>query len=915
MKYASAFLVLMIYTFMCSAQEGDYFLTHHTYDDNRYDPENFDVEQDSNGLIYIANKGGVLRYDGRSWDLVRCPGSVYDVLITPKNQVYVAGKMGFGYLQYTTGLANASYIPLFSKVGPDGILKAEQRNDSIFFLSNQTLYLYLESTKTVRSIRAPESNEFTNMFFLSGSLLLQTQDKTIYTYRKGKLRPVHAGFPKDTWILFTATHPTNKSVSLIGTDQNELYWMRNGKATKVNTKDDGYIEQSELTSCRWISNNLIAIGTLRGGVVFLNATTGAIDKIVNYRTGLPDNEVYALGNDRDLGVWVAHAYGFTRIAPDLPFRCYSNFPGMEGNLLAVMPFENTLYVGTSTGMYFLNEVKDYQTTLKQVIIKGYPKVNKPAVKQKKPTTAVNQPVEDKSAKSKRKPFSFLRSKKKKEEALQQAAEVKEPVEAKKPIEEKKQKEGLLRRIFSRKPKKVFERHRELKSIRYTYKPVVGFSGKSISIKQLKGSLLSGGTGGLFEIKEGKASQLDGDNTLVFTCDVSSINIFSFTDGHVLKVFSRQGAKGQWAISSSLKIEDDIVHINRTNEKEVWLTGRSAVYQLKCGSDNQYSIAQTLPIENPFNDEVYSFVRNGKVYFIASHDCFYYDAGRKVLLHDREIVKQLGKIERVILSNENIWVFNGDQWMCLSDDAMQHEGLNVLGFFKQIQSLYVQHAGEFWVTTGTNELYRISSSKYSEAPVSHRVLLKEVRSKGGELLPVRDLQVDQDNSSLAFEFVHPDYRGLLGTQYQYKLNGLSDQWTAWTPNASLSYQLLPAGSYDLHVRIRDALGSVSEEQLIHFNVVPPYWKTSWFYLLEIIFFGALLGITFRLNRKESRYEFVTRILTFLTLILIIELIQNLAESYWTTNTSPVINFFVQAVIALLVYPIEKILRKFLSGKTE
>jgi hypothetical protein len=75
----------------------------------------------------------------------------------------------------------------------------------------------------------------------------------------------------------------------------------------------------------------------------------------------------------------------------------------------------------------------------------------------------------------------------------------------------------------------------------------------------------------------------------------------------------------------------------------------------------------------------------------------------------------------------------------------------------------------------------------------------------------------------------------------------------------------------------------------------------------------LWATFRLNRKESRYEFITRILTLLTLVLIIELIQNLVESYWATNTSPVINFFVQAAIALLVYPVEKILRQFLSGK--
>lgn len=120
MKLHIALFLLVFFHSVCLAQEGDYFLTHHKYDDNRYDPVNFDVAQDSNGLIYIANKGGVLRYDGHNWDLVSCNGSVYDVHITPQNRVYVAGKTGFGYLQNVTGFSNASYIPIFSKASVEG---------------------------------------------------------------------------------------------------------------------------------------------------------------------------------------------------------------------------------------------------------------------------------------------------------------------------------------------------------------------------------------------------------------------------------------------------------------------------------------------------------------------------------------------------------------------------------------------------------------------------------------------------------------------------------------------------------------------------------------------------------------------------------------------------------------------------
>ena len=50
-------------------------------------------------------------------------------------------------------------------------------------------------------------------------------------------------------------------------------------------------------------------------MIFIDAESGQTYDIINYYSGLPDNQVYALLADRHRGVWAAHDYGFTRIAP------------------------------------------------------------------------------------------------------------------------------------------------------------------------------------------------------------------------------------------------------------------------------------------------------------------------------------------------------------------------------------------------------------------------------------------------------------------------------------------------------------------------------------------------------------------------------------------------------------------------
>ena len=74
--------------------------------------QNWDIRQDKNGIIYIANNEGLLSFDGRYWNLYPLPNKtiVRSIEIAADNKIYVGGQdeMGFfapgvnGKLQYTS---------------------------------------------------------------------------------------------------------------------------------------------------------------------------------------------------------------------------------------------------------------------------------------------------------------------------------------------------------------------------------------------------------------------------------------------------------------------------------------------------------------------------------------------------------------------------------------------------------------------------------------------------------------------------------------------------------------------------------------------------------------------------------------------------------------------------------------------
>src|SRR5262245_36974838 len=78
------------------AQTGNYFLSHYSPSEERFDYVCFDMAQDPKGVMYFATKAGILEFDGRDWDLLAGSSAIYSMQLNDAGEIYWSGAKGFG---------------------------------------------------------------------------------------------------------------------------------------------------------------------------------------------------------------------------------------------------------------------------------------------------------------------------------------------------------------------------------------------------------------------------------------------------------------------------------------------------------------------------------------------------------------------------------------------------------------------------------------------------------------------------------------------------------------------------------------------------------------------------------------------------------------------------------------------------
>ncbi|NJO89605.1 MAG: hypothetical protein HC831_12135 [Chloroflexia bacterium] len=158
--------------------------------------------------------------------------------------------------------------------------------------------------------------------------------------------------------MFCAT--CNKVNELIGTNDNQLYFFNGSKFTPFSDKTEvrDFLNENILWNGFDFSEEYFAINTLTGGCVIIDKVYGKVKYNLNYMTGLPDDEIYAMAMDNNKALWMAHPHGLSSCELDLRIRNYSPYPGIYGNINDVILRNKRVYVASNNGVYILTEITD-----------------------------------------------------------------------------------------------------------------------------------------------------------------------------------------------------------------------------------------------------------------------------------------------------------------------------------------------------------------------------------------------------------------------------------------------------------------------------------------------------------------------------------------------------------------------------
>lgn len=952
-----AFIALFISCHTASAQKGKFYLTHYEPDNEQLTNENFAIIQDFKGEMLFANSKGVLKFDGRFWELINTPGSALSLATNPNTkETYVGCINDFGIIK-TDANGIDTYYSLLNEIGQYHVFSKTLCTEKFaYFLASDGLFELDHNTQSITNRWDVYSGySISQIFKIGNTLFLLEANKGLMRIDNKKLVAVDINTTTLGGIAFASSIDMNSA--LVGTNEGYLYLFNGLSFTKLNVEDTDYIKNSQPTDAL-ITNGMVAVSTNKGGVVLFNLSTGKNISTINFYSGLPDDEIYSIGVDSKSGLWIAHEFGLTRVDYFLPFKNFSAYPGLEGNISSALLYQNKLFVGTNEGLFYLDEVKDY-VQLEKVVKKKKPKKDNLLSEKNSDTDSEKASTNDKRNILGRlnNLFAFARKKKVKNDTTSVSTQSTE-AEAKSSDTIPKTRKKRFLGIFGKKdkapiqdskpslsneqakapqesplPKKAEntpkprakpkqtaptpvtapakqEGNFELQSVKYIYTKIEGINAKVRQLVTYGNKLLVATNKGIFEINGTNAKKISDESIIYLLLSADKNKLWASTDSKKVLVMALEG--GEWKEQARKEgFSEKITNIAQGKSDEVWLAESNYIIKYR---DLGLTEADTFSVNNPYSDFVHLISSGEKMYVFMSAKAYVADEKAKRLTEDTTLLKTNQDFLKIIHSEPGtIWYQSRGQWMFFSSVIKDNPNFIYLGLFKALQHVFINEDKTIaWVVTKGNNLYKFDISSPSVIKNTSNIFLRYLYDKEGNPLKINEIELKQESGNVSFSFISPEFLDNSSLQYQFKLEGLSNNWSEWSSDNQVNFNYLPSGDYKLFIRTKNALNQVQESAPISFKVKPPYWQEWWFFLGEFFFFGTLLGLSIWLNNHGNHKNlWISKVLTFLTIVMMIEFVNTVFESYLKFADSPVLSFLVQVTLAIMIFPFERVLSSFIK----
>ncbi len=188
-------------------------------------------------------------------------------------------------------------------------------------------------------------------------------------------------------------------------------------------------------------------------------------------------------------------------------------------------------------------------------------------------------------------------------------------------------------------------------------------------------------------------------------------------------------------------------------------------------------------------------------------------------------------------------------------------------FGRINTFYLEDDGVLWIGAQeglirfeVNNLKLYDSHFYS---LIRSVIIDKSKTifngvfvgEEGKLSLVQDPkaipELPYKENDIEFFFSAPYFEDEHQPEYRYILEGSEEEWSDWKVRSDVTFNNLAEGDYTFKVEARNIYGQISEQTYYAFTILPPWYRTTWAYILYAISFILVLLLGVRISSKRLK----------------------------------------------------------------
>lgn len=324
--------------------------------------QNWCIRQSSNGNIYVANNKGILEFNGAAWNVIPSENqTVMRSLCVNGDRLYSGCYMEFGYWQKDNA-GHLTYVSLSRKIknrleDDEQFWKIICVQQWVLFQSLHRIYIYDTKNDNYQIINSKSS--LPKMFEAGGKVYFQKMDEGIFVLKNGKSELIS---DNDLFKNNIIINIYQKEDGLLVEFQNDGFFLiKKGQVSAWKTAFSPQLNSLSVYSSIRLRDGNFALGTIGDGL-FIVSSEGDVIYHIDKKSGLQNNTVLSLFQDRDDNIWLALDNGISCVNYSSAFRVYNDTKGIFGTVYTSAEVGEFLYLGTNQGLYYkkTNSGDDFQ---------------------------------------------------------------------------------------------------------------------------------------------------------------------------------------------------------------------------------------------------------------------------------------------------------------------------------------------------------------------------------------------------------------------------------------------------------------------------------------------------------------------------------------------------------------------------